>query len=311
MRPPAEAIGSLGLIVGAIAFVIFIGVEAALIFAAWRYRASRAVGPVPQVQGNRPLEIAWTAIPVLILAAVFVVMLGTMNEIGASSASGGGPAAIRVTARGYQWWWEFRYPTDTGDVVTANELHIPAGNAVDLDLVSADVVHSFWVPAISGKTDLVPGKTNHLRLFAREPGTYSGQCAEFCGVEHAWMRITVIAESNDAFHKWLKLQSNPRLLRDGSPVISPVAPGEPVFLANVCVSCHTIRGTPAAGTAGPDLTHFGGRSTVGAGVLKNDDVSLRRWLADPQGVKPGILMPRVPLSDADLDALVDYLEALK
>lgn len=305
MRPPAEAIGSLGLIVGAIALIIFIGVEAALVYAAWRYRASRVDATVPQIQGHRVLEIAWTAIPIVILAIVFVLMVGTMNEIGVSQASGSGPAAIHITARGYQWWWEFRYPTDAGDVVTANELHIPAGVPVDLDLVSADVVHSFWVPAISGKTDLIPGKTNHLRLFARDPGAYSGQCAEFCGVEHAWMRITVIAQSDADYFQWLKTQSA------GATATANASRGEQVFMASVCVSCHAIRGTAARGTAGPDLTHVGARGTLAAGVLKNDAASLRKWIADPQGVKPGALMPRVPLSDADLDALVDYLGSLK
>src|SRR5438874_8118574 len=304
MRPPAEAIGSLGLIVGAIAFVIFLGVEGALVYAAWRYRASRVTGPVAQVHGNTGLEIAWTVIPILILAVVLVLMLGTMREISASASAQTGGAAMRVLARGYQWWWEFRYPTPRGDVVTANELHIPANTAIDLDLESGDVIHSFWVPEVAGKTDLIPGHTNHLRLYASHPGTYAGQCAEFCGVEHAWMRITVVAESPADFQRWLDAQAIPR-------ASASAARGEQVFLANVCVSCHAIRGTPAGGTAGPDLTHVGSRATLGAGVLPNDAASIRAWLADPQRYKPGSLMPRVPLAAADLDALVTYLESLK
>jgi cytochrome c oxidase subunit 2 len=298
MRPPAEAIGALGLIVGGIALVIFIGVEAALVYAAWRYRASRSTGPVPQIQGHRTLEIAWTAIPIVILAVVLVFMLGTMAEISATQSSGG-PAAMTISARGYQWWWEFRYP---GDVVVANELHIPANTAIDLQLTSADVVHSFWVPSIAGKTDLIPGRTNHLRLYASHPGTYAGQCAEFCGVEHAWMRITVVADGPEDFQRWLAGQSAPR--------VGPSA-GEQVFMQNVCTSCHAIRGTSAKGTAGPDLTHVGSRTTLGAGVLTNDLASMRAWIADPQRYKPGSFMPRVPLSDTDLDALAAYLEGLK
>ena len=305
MRPPAEAIGALALIVGAIALLIFIGVEAALLYSAWRYRASRVPGIAPQIQGNRTLEVVWTAIPLLILVVVFVLMTGTMREIGASVAGGSTPAQMRILARGYQWWWEYRYPSSGGDVVVANELHIPVNTPVDLDLESADVVHSFWVPDISGKTDMIPGKTNHLRLYAAHTGSYSGQCAEFCGVEHAWMRIVVVAEPQADFDRWLAGQAAK------APLTFAADPGQIVFSSNLCVSCHTIRGTAATGIAGPDLTHIGSRTTLGAGVLKNDAASMRAWLADPQKYKPGSLMPRVPLSDADLDVLVKYLEGLK
>ena len=297
-----EAIGSLSLIVGGIALLIFLGVEAALLYSAWRYRASKVPGLARQLEGNRTLEIAWTAIPLVILVVVFVLMTGTMREIGASVAGGSTPAQMRIIARGYQWWWEYRYPTASGDVVTANELHIPVATPIDLDLESADVVHSFWVPEISGKTDMIPGKTNHLRLYAARTGTYSGQCAEFCGVEHAWMRIRIVADTRADFDAWLATQTAPRTATAG---------GERVFLTNLCTSCHTIRGTDAKGAAGPDLTHIGARATLGAGVLANNAANMRAWLADPQKYKPGSLMPRVPLSDADLDALVSYLEGLK
>ena len=301
MRPPAEAIGALALVVGGIALVIFIGVEVALLYAAWRYRASRSDGPVPQIQGHTALEITWTAIPVAILAVVLVLMLGTMGEISATPPSSG-PAAMRIAARGYQWWWEFRYPGGGGDVVTANELHIPVATPIDLELTSADVVHSFWVPAIAGKTDMIPGKTNVLRLYADKPGTYPGQCSEFCGVEHAWMRITVIAQSSADFQTWLAAQAAP---------VATHGRGEDIFVSNVCASCHTIRGTSAKGAAGPDLTHVGSRTTLGAGVLPNDLASMRAWLADPQKYKQGAFMPALPLSSADLDALAAYLESLK
>jgi cytochrome c oxidase subunit 2 len=306
VRPPAEAIGSLSLVVGAIALVIFLGVEIALLYAAWRYRASRAAGPAPQIHGNTRLEIAWTAIPMLILIVVFVLMVGTMREIGASVAGGTTPADMRVLARGYQWWWEYRYPGPNGEVIVANELHIPVATAVDLDLESGDVVHSFWVPDIGGKTDMVPGKTNHLRLYAAKTGTYAGQCAEFCGIEHAWMRISVVVEPMADFQRWLEGQALSRTAPSG-----PAAEGEKVFMATLCASCHTIRGTEAKAAAGPDLTHLASRATLGAGVLRNDDASLRAWLADPQRYKPGSLMPKVPLSGADLDALVAYLRSLR
>ena len=269
MRPPAEAIASLGLVVGAIALLIFVGVEGALVYAVWRYRSSR-VEVARRFDRNTRLEIAWTAAP-----------------------------GLRIEATAHQWWWEFRY----SGVTTANEMHVPVGTVVELELRSEDVIHSFWVPELGGKTDMIPGTINTLRLVARRAGTYQGQCAEFCGVEHAWMRIRVVAESPDDFARWLATQ--------GQPAASAGGDGERIFLSEVCVSCHVIRGTTAHGTAGPDLTHVGGRATIGAGVLTSDVASMRAWLADPQRYKPGSLMPRVPLSDTELDVLASYLVGLK
>ena len=296
MRPPADAIGTLSLVVGAIAVLIFIGVEGALLFSIWRYRASRhAAGEPAPRQGNRRLEIAWTAAPAVILAAIFVLTLGTMAEINGA----GVPATMRIAATGHQWWWEFSYD----GAKTANELHIPVDTPVDLEVTSADVIHSFWVPELGPKMDMLPGVTNRLRLFARRVGSYNGQCSEFCGIEHAWMRIRVVVQSAPEFGAWLQAQARPRATTETD--------AERVFLANICVSCHTIRGTSAAGTAGPDLTHVGARATIGAGVLPNDVASMRSWLADPQRYKPGVLMPSVPVSNADLDALAAYLVSLK
>ena len=295
MRPPADAIATLSLIVGAIALLIFIGVEGALVYAIWRYRAARRVAGEPATfERNRRLEIAWTAAPAVILAVVFAVTLGTMAEI-----NGAGVApAMRIAATGHQWWWEFSY----AGVKTANELHIPVDTPVDLELTSADVIHSFWVPELGPKMDMLPGVTNRLRLFARRAGSYDGQCAEFCGIEHAWMRIRVVAQSRAEFDTWLSAQAAPA--PHGSE-------GERVFLANICVHCHAGRGTSAAGTAGPDLTHVGARTMIGAGVLPNDVARMRAWLADPERYKPGTLMPSVPLSDADLDAVAAYLVSLR
>jgi cytochrome c oxidase subunit II len=295
VRPPADAIATLSLIVGAIAALIFIGVEAALVYAIWRYRAPRVAGEPATFENNRRLEIAWTAAPALVLAVIFVLTLGTMAEI---SGSGVAPA-MWVTATGHQWWWEFDY----GGTKTANEMHIPVDTPIDLELTSADVIHSFWVPELGPKADMLPGTTNRLRLFARRTGTYDGQCAEFCGVEHAWMRIRVVVESQSEFLAWINAQA--------SLAATKGSDGERVFLSNICVSCHAIRGTAAAGTAGPDLTHVASRATIGAGVLPNDVARMRAWLVDPQRYKPGSLMPRVPLSDADLDALAAYLVSLK
>jgi cytochrome c oxidase subunit II len=296
VRPPADAIGTLALIVGVIASLIFIGVEAALVYAIWRYRASRNLAGEPATfERNRRLEIAWTAAPALILAVVFVLTLGTMAEINGAGVT----PAMRISATGHQWWWEFGY----GGTKTANELHIPVATPIDLELTSVDVIHSFWVPEVGPKMDMLPGTTNHLRLLARRAGSFDGQCAEFCGIEHAWMRIRVVVESQAEFDSWLAAQRQPAATTGGD--------GERVFLSNICVNCHRIAGTAAAGTAGPDLTHIASRATIGAGVLPNDVARMRAWLADPQRYKPGSLMPRVPLSGADLDALAAYLGALK
>jgi cytochrome c oxidase subunit 2 len=296
VRPPADAIGTLALIVGVVASLIFVGVEAALVYAIWRYRASRHfAGEAATFERNRRLEIAWTAAPALILAVVFVLTLGAMAEI-----NGAGVApAMRIAATGHQWWWEFIY----GGTKTANELHIPVDTPIDLELTSVDVIHSFWVPELGPKMDMLPGTTNHLRLFARRAGSFDGQCAEFCGVEHAWMRIRVVVQPQAEFDSWLAAQRGPAATQGGD--------GERVFLSNICVNCHTIAGTTATGAAGPDLTHVASRATIGAGVLQNDVARMRAWLADPQRYKPGSLMPRVPLSEAELDALAAYLGGLK
>ncbi len=305
MRTSTEAIASLGWIVGGIAVVILVGVEAAIVFAVWRYRASRLNGAASQTVGNTRLEVIWTVAPAITLIVVFVLMVGTMNEIRAATFSGQG--ALLLTVEGHQWWWEVRYPQGDGsDVVTANEIHIPVGAEVDVSLVSADVIHSFWVPELAGKMDLIPGRTNHLRLYAARAGTYSGACAEFCGIEHAWMRIRVVADPPPAFRAWLDAQRAPRVAPSGN-----AARGESVFTSALCASCHTVRGTTAAGTAGPDLTHVGGRSTLGAGVLANTDASMRDWIADPQHFKPGSYMPLVPLDGADLEAVAAYLRSLQ
>jgi cytochrome c oxidase subunit II len=296
VRPPAEAIGTLSLIVGGIALLIFIGVQGALLYAIWRYRASRqAAAELSAIESNRRLEIAWTAAPAVILAFVFALMLGTIAEVNGAAVA----PTLRITAVGHQWWWEYRY----GGAVTANELHIPINTSVELELHSADVIHSWWVPEIAGKIDMVPGQTNRIRISANRLGTFEGQCGEFCGIEHAWMRLRVIVEKQEDFDRWLRVQ--------GQTVAPQGSAGEIVFLATTCVNCHAIRGTAASGTAGPDLTHVAGRGTIGAGVLPNDLANMRAWLADPQRYKPGAFMPRIPLADHDLDALAEYMASLR
>jgi cytochrome c oxidase subunit 2 len=236
------------------------------------------------------------AVPAVIVTAYFAVSLVAASALAAPAA-----ASVHVEVVGHQWWWEFRY----GDVVTANELHVPIGERVELRLLSADVIHSFWVPELQGKTDVLPNQTNTMWLVASRGGRYDGVCAEFCGVQHAWMRLVVVAEPRAEFDRWLARQAEPRRAPSGV-----AAEGERIFTTDVCASCHAIRGTPAAAKIGPDLTHLASRSLLGAGALPNGAEALRAWLADPAHFKPGVLMPNASLDDRELEALVAYLASL-
>ena len=217
------------------------------------------------------------------------------------------PLAIEIT--GHQWWWEVRYLSDQPQLMatTANELHIPVGRPVALTLKSADVIHSFWVPSLHGKMDLVPGRVNTLWIQAERPGIYRGQCAEYCGMQHAHMGLVTVAESPDGFVRWLTAQR-----ATAAPPSTPEqSRGRDVFERGPCAMCHTIRGTSAAAVLGPDLTHVASRGTIAAGRAPNTRGYLAGWLADPQQLKPGNRMPATGLSPEDLQALVAYLETLR
>jgi cytochrome c oxidase subunit 2 len=213
------------------------------------------------------------------------------------------PAAIRAPMRievvGRQWWWEVRYPGTAA--VAANEIHIPVRTPVTVEAVTGDVIHSFWIPQLNRKIDMIPGRRNRVELYADKPGRYRGQCAEFCGVQHAHMAMYLYADEPDRFAAWLRAQAAP----------ARPAPGAAVFGRSQCASCHTIRGTEARGDVGPDLTHVGSRTTLAALTLPNDEAALEDWLRDPQHVKPGNRMPDLGLSDTDIRSLVTYLEGLK
>ncbi|HWP28258.1 MAG TPA: cytochrome c oxidase subunit II [Chloroflexota bacterium] len=304
--PEASAIAQLFLITLGIAGVIFLLVQGLLLYMVARFRARPGAGEPRPVFGYRPLEIGWTVGPALLLAGVFGLMLPLMgSDPGAADRVPSPPAeALAVTVIGHQWWWELRYPTL--DVVTANELHIPVGEPVRVRLESADVIHSFWLPRLGGKLDVIPGRTNQLWLYTEAPGVYLGPCAEFCGLQHAWMLLRVIAQPRADFLAWAAQQRQP-----AAPPSGAAQRGQQLFLEQTCVNCHTLRGTPAQGTVGPDLTHVGSRQTLGAGVLENTPANMYRWLQDPQAVKPGSLMPTFYLSDADTAALAAYLAGLK
>jgi cytochrome c oxidase subunit 2 len=237
----------------------------------------------------------------LILLVVYGFTLQSLRELSAPEQ----PVATSIQVIGNMWWWEVRYP-DAG-VVTANEIHIPAGQPVEIVLSSEDVIHSFWVPELHGKLDALPGRVNSFWIEAEEPGVYWGECAEFCGVQHANMAFVVVAEAPEEYQAWLEAQDAPA----PAPASEQVSEGLQVFLNSGCVNCHTIRGTPATGELGPDLTHLASRLTLGAGAAPNTRGHLAGWVADPHGIKPGVMMPPSHLDSEQLQALLTYLESLE
>lgn len=303
---PAHLILELAWLLLAITGFIFVAVEGFLAWAVIRYRRrENDDGSEPaQLYGSGPVEVAWTVVPLLIVIVLFLVTARTVFRLERAAPA----AALRVAVTGHQWWWEFRYP-DEG-VVTANELHVPVSRpddprAVSLTLESDDVVHSFWVPQLAGKTDVIPGRTNRMWIQPLETGTFLGQCAEFCGAQHANMALRVVVEPEPEFRAWLADQREPAVQADG------VDAGRRIFASHACVSCHTVRGTGARGTVGPDLTHLMSRRTLAAGAALNDPEHLRAWVRDPSSLKPGARMPAMQLGDEDLVALVTYLETLE
>ena len=280
---------------GTLIFVAVMALAAYAIFAR-RERAARLSSSALIIGGG-------IVFPVLVLTALLIYSLLRA----ASLEPGDEPAAVRIEVVGEQWWWRVHYLDQNGrrDFATANEIRIPVGLSVEFELNSADVIHSFWVPALAGKLDMIPGKTNRLRVRADRPGEFRGQCAEYCGGPHAFMALFVVAETPEQFERWAQAQRQPATLSDEN------APGRKIFVAN-CAACHTVRGTPAAGEHGPDLTHIGSRLTIGAGLLPMNAGSLAGWIASSQHLKPGNLMPSFgSFSGQELRALAAYLESLE
>ena len=236
-------------------------------------------------------------LPLVVIAALTVLTLHGLSDRPTDGAE-------HVEVIGHQFWWEVRYPDR--EIVTANELHVPVDRPVQIELRSDDVIHSFWVPGLDGKIDMVPGQTNHLTIQATDIGTYRGQCAEYCGLQHAGMIFSVDVVSDADYETWARSAAAPA----AEPTTASEEAGRQAFLDLPCASCHTIEGTAAAGTAGPDLTHLAQRSSLGAGVVPNDRGHLGGWIVDAQALKPGSLMPAVPVEPAQLQALLDYLGSL-
>lgn len=291
----------------AITALIFVVVGGLIVYTIWRYRrrpGDDALQEPPQVYGSNQIEAAWTVIPILI---VFVLIGVSARVIAAIQNASPPQHALKVRLIGHQWWWEVQYP-DYG-LVTANEIHVPVApdgrRTTYLELTSMDVIHSFWVPQLAGKFDLIPNRVNYIWIDPREAGAYLGNCAEYCGTQHANMLLRVIAEQPSDFARWMEEQQKPA---NEDPQASQA---KAAFGTLACVNCHTVRGTPAVGKFGPDLTHLMSRQTLAAGVLTNTAQNLRAWIDDPQQAKPGCFMPSMKLTGPELDQVVSYLQSLK
>jgi len=304
---PADSIRHLSLFVLGVTGLIFLVVFSLLTYAVvkFRSRAADTDREPAQVYGSTQIELAWTIIPILIVVVLF---LATARVIHAIQDAPKPADAVEVTAIGHQFWWEFRYPAL--GIVTANELHVPVSDPsrptpTFLKLLSADTDHSFWIPQLAGKTDLIPNHPNETWLDPHETGLFLGQCAQYCGTQHAKMLLRVYVDSPDDFKLWVRAQQQP------ANEDTREAVGRRVFERTACLNCHAISGTNGTGRFGPDLTHLMSRRTIASGGAENNSQNLRLWIENPDAIKPGSLMPAMKLSDSELDALVRYLETLQ
>jgi cytochrome c oxidase subunit 2 len=286
------------------AAVVFVLVVAALLWSALR----RHRMPADQQRSNRSISTAVLLATAATTVVLFVFLILDLS-VGRAITTNPGKGAIQIRVTGHQWWWEVQYRDSLPQnwATTANEIHVPVGRPVVLELRSADVIHSLWPPNLNGKRDLIPGDENSLWFQADSPGVYRAQCAEFCGHQHAKMSLLIVAEAPESFSAWLSRQRDTAL----TPTDSVARRGQEVFLGSTCVMCHAIAGTPAGSRIGPDLTHLASRRTIAAGTLPNTRGNLAGWIINPQAIKPGVRMPPNRLGSDDLQALLTYLETLE
>jgi cytochrome c oxidase subunit 2 len=286
------------------AAVVFVLVVAALLWSALR----RHRMPADQQRSNRSISTAVLLATAATTVVLFVFLILDLS-VGRAITTNPGKGAIQIRVTGHQWWWEVQYRDSLPQnwATTANEIHVPVGRPVVLELRSADVIHSLWPPNLNGKRDLIPGDENSLWFQADSPGVYRAQCAEFCGHQHAKMSLLIVAEAPESFSAWLSRQRDTAL----TPTDSVARRGQEVFLGSTCVMCHAIAGTPAGSRIGPDLTHLASRRTIAAGTLPNTRGNLAGWIINPQAIKPGVRMPPNRLDSDDLQALLTYLETLQ
>jgi cytochrome c oxidase subunit 2 len=295
--PGARHIATLGYILFALAGFVFVVVIGYLAYGLFRRRRGDDE-PKPLFKDGTIVVIGGIVMPLVILLTVMGLTVNTLVTLRASGT-------VHLEVIGHQFWFEVRYPE--ANVTSANEIHIPAGADVEMALSSVDVDHSFWVPQLMGKIDMIPGQRNLIQLKADQPGTYRGQCAEFCGIQHAKMAFLVIADPPDQFSAWLAAQQK----RAAVPPAGRARDGSAAFLTLSCAACHTIRGTEATGKVGPDLTHFGSRTTIGSVAIPNNPGNLGGWIANAQSIKPGSAMPPVPMSPDQELGIIEYLETLR
>jgi cytochrome c oxidase subunit 2 len=300
--PPARRISDLWWLMFIGGAVIFAVVVMLMLAAVVRRRGRPDDAPSRTAAGNGLVIAGGVVVPALVLVGLFALAVRAMPSTAAGRAHGD---ALEIQVVGRQWFWDVRYPAER--IRTANELHIPVGRPVTIEVATADVLHSFWVPELNRKIDTVPGQRNAITLEADHPGVFAGQCAEFCGIQHAHMAFLVVADTPAAFARWVAAQQRPA----PAPASPAAVRGEAVFDTTTCAACHTIAGTPAAGTAGPDLTHVASRSMLAAGAILNTPGELASWVADPQHAKPGAKMPPAQLSPGQLGDLLAYLETLR
>jgi cytochrome c oxidase subunit 2 len=307
---PARSAFGLSMLVLSVTLAIFLIVAGLLLYVLIRYRHRPAESErePAQIYGSNQIELSWTVIPILIVVMLF---LSTTRVILDTEAAPKPSDALDVTVIGHQFWWEYRYPKL--GVVTANELHVPVSDPAKptptyLAMSSADTDHSFWVPRLAGKMDLIPNRLNTMWIDPQSSGLYLGQCAQYCGTQHAKMLLRVYAQSPEDFAAWIKQQQKPAVQDlSGNPA---AVEGRTVFMHSACINCHTIVGTVATGRFGPDLTHLASRDTIASGPIQNTPENLRQWIADPNSMKPGVLMPSMHLNDHDLDSITAYLTTL-
>jgi cytochrome c oxidase subunit 2 len=307
---PAQSIFGLSLFVLATVLVVFVVVFVLLVYSVVKFRDKTPDDgrEPPQIYGSGQIELAWTVIPTLIVVGLFLAAAHVIASIQNAAPT---KDAIRVVVIGHQFWWEYRYPDLK--VVTANELHVPVSDPdrptpTYLTLLSADTDHSFWVPRLAGKTDLIPNHPNSMWIDPREPGLFLGQCAQYCGTQHAKMLLRVYVQPREEFDRWVQAQN-----RSASPngESATASHGQRVFESTACVNCHTVSGTSAHGRFGPDLTHLMSRDTIASGAAPNTLENLRLWIRDPDSIKPGSKMPAMGLSDGDVNAVAEFMETLR
>ena len=304
---PAHSVFRISSFVLEITGAIFVVVFSLLVYTVVKFRERKGEesSEPAQVYGSNQMEVAWTILPVLIVVVLFLSTAQVIHRVQDAEA----PAnALQVTAVGHQFWWEYQYPQY--NFTAANELHVPVSDPKSatptyLHLLSADVDHSFWVPRLAGKTDLIPNHPNTMWIDPQETGLFLGQCAQFCGAQHAKMLLRVYVDSKPDFDKWVRHQQEPAASDPAG------AAGSALFITKTCFACHSIRGTAAVGTVGPDLTHLMSRDTIASGVLPNTPENLRAWIRNPEAIKAGSKMPAIDMTDDELNQIVAYLETLR